>query len=108
MESRIIGIGFELPVNCEKLDFVDVQFWIYFPQLRPHLAKTEVYNTKNDAERRTFDDIFWKRQFNSTIIRESNVYDRGIETYAKGIDALLENERIKYDLFKYEHDFWQF
>jgi gliding motility associated protien GldN len=108
MECRIIGIGFELPIKCDKLDMVGTQFWVYFPQIRPHLAKTEVYNTKNDAERRTFDDIFWKRQFNSTITRESNVYDREVDLYAKGIDALLENERIKYDLFKYEHDFWQF
>jgi len=108
MESRIIGIGIILPRKCDKLEEVQEQFWVYFPQIRPHLAKTEVYNTKNDSERRTFDDIFWKRQFNSTITRESNVYDREVELYAKGIDALLENERIKYDLFKYEHDFWQF
>jgi gliding motility associated protien GldN len=81
MESRIIGIGFELPIKCDKLDMVGTQFWVYFPQIRPHLAKTEVYNTKNDAERRTFDDIFWKRQFNSIITRESNVYDREVELY---------------------------
>jgi len=108
MESRIIGIGFELPIKCDKLELVDVQFWVYFPQIRPLLASTEVFNTKNDSERRTFDDLFWKRQFSSTITRESNVFDRTVDSYSKGLDALLENERIKYDLFKYEHDFWQF
>jgi len=54
-------------------------FWIYFPEARRILANHEVFNEYNDAERRTFDDIFFKRYFNSFIIRETNVYDdRGI------------------------------
>lgn len=115
MECRIIGIGLNVPKSCKiyKLDTynpndVDPGIWFYFPQLRPLLASKEVYNSKNDAERRTFDDIFWKRQFSSNIVRESNVYDREIQSYSKGIDALLENERVKNDLFKYEHDMWHF
>ena len=108
MDVRIIGIGFVLPRKCDKRDEIGEQFWVYFPQIRPLLAKNEIYNTKNDAERRSFDDIFWKRQFNSKITRESNVFDRGVDRYAVGLDALLENERIKNDIFKYEHDFWQF
>jgi len=36
------------------------------------------------------------------------VYDRTIERYSKGIDALLESDRIKNDIFRWEHDLWHF
>jgi gliding motility associated protien GldN len=81
-------------------------FWVYFPQCRPIFAQAEVYNTKNDSERRSLDDIFWKRMFASYIHKESNVYDRVVITYATGIDALLEADRIKNDIFIMEHDLW--
>lgn len=108
LECRIIGIGINATLKGKEEFGAQNQFWVYFPQCRPIFAATEVFNTKNDAERRTFDDIFWKRQFASNIIRETNVYDREIESYSKGIDALLENERVKNDIFKYEHDMWHF
>jgi hypothetical protein len=62
----------------------------------------------NDAERRTLEDIFWKRMFSSYVIKESNVYDRAIVEYTTGINALFEAERIKEDIFKFEHDLWHF
>jgi hypothetical protein len=71
-------------------------------------AQNEVYNRWNDAERRSFDDIFWKRLFGSYITKESNVYDRNIQSYAKDMDGLLEAERIKDDLFKFEHNLWEY
>ena len=83
-------------------------FWIYFPESRYVFANAEVFNRKNDAERRTLEDIFWKRQFSSTIIRETNVYDRMFQEYSKGIDLLLENDRVKNDIFRWEHDLWHF
>jgi ATP-binding cassette subfamily B protein len=43
----------------------------------------------------------WKRQFSSIATKETNVYDRTIERYSKGIDALLESDRIKNDIFKH-------
>lgn len=106
MEVRIIGIGVYTYDEDKEAD--KELFWVYFPACRPLFAQHEVYNTKNDAERRTFDDLFWKRQFNSNIVKESNVYDRGMNEYSKGIDALLENERVKKEIFQYEHDFWHF
>jgi gliding motility associated protien GldN len=108
MEVRIIGIGINAYLKGKEDLGAQTLFYVYFPACRPLFAKHEVYNTKNDAERRSFDDIFWKRQFNSTITKESNVFDRKVDDYLKGLDALLENERIKNDIFKYEHDFWQF
>jgi gliding motility associated protien GldN len=108
LEVRIIGMGFNASLKGkEDLGCVN-QFYVYFPACRPFFAKHEVFNTRNDSERRTFEDIFWKRQFASGIRKESNVYDRKVETYSKGIDALLESDRIKGDIFRFEHDLWQF
>ncbi len=110
MDVRIIGL-------CPVMDDYDEDgnykgpkplFWIYFPEARPLFAKTEVFNRFNDAERRTYEDIFWKRMFGSYIIKESNVYDRRISQYQKGLDALLEAEKIKQELFEFEHEMWEF
>ena len=83
-------------------------FWVYFPEIRPLLANQEVYMRHNDSERRTLEDIFWKRMFSSYVIKESNVYDRMISEYTSGINALFEAERVKDDIFKFEHDLWHF
>lgn len=106
MEVRILGMG--VFTYDEAKEAPKEQFWVYFPACRPFFAKHEVYNAKNDAERRTFEDIFWKRQFSSVVTKETNVYDRAIMEYSKGIDALLESDRIKMDIFKWEHDLWHF
>ncbi len=84
-------------------------FWIYFPEARGLLARHEVFNPRNDAQRRTFDDIFIKRYFGSYIYRESNVYNnRRIEDYTAGMEAMMESERIKNSMFNMEHDMWEF
>ena len=108
LEVRILGLGFFAPIKGKE-DFGEQPiFFVYFPACRPFFAKHEVFNVKNDSERRTFEDIFWKRQFASSVIKESNVYDRKIADYAKGIEALLESDRVKSDIFRFEHDLWQF
>jgi len=83
-------------------------YWIYYPDLRPILAKYEVFNPRNDAQRLSWEDLFEARLFESYIYKESNVYDRNIQEYATGMDALLESDRIKYDLFTFEHDLWDY
>ncbi len=106
LEVRILGL---CPQKYDEAKGIDIPlFWIYFPACRGIFAMNETFNTKNDAERRTFEDIFWKRQFNSYVLKETNVYDRNIQEYAKGIDALLESDRVKKDIFQYEHDLWHF
>jgi len=104
LDVRILGIQANLYVE-DKETFKDL-FWVYYPACRPFFAKHEVFNPKNPAENRTFEDIFWKRQFNSTIVKEENVYDRMLLEYLRGIDNLLEAERIKNDMFRWEHDLW--
>lgn len=104
LDVRILGL---MPrIYIEDKDVFSDLFWVYFPACRPFFAKHEVFNPRNPSENRTFEDIFWKRQFNSTIIKEENVYDRFLFEYLKGIDNLLEAERIKNDMFRWEHDLW--
>jgi gliding motility associated protien GldN len=111
MDVRIIGL---CPIQ-EILDETTGEpkgmkplFWVYFPECRKLFANNEVYNRWNDAERRTYEDVFFKRLFGSYIYKESNVYDRKIQQYAKGMDGLLEAERIKDELFIKEHDLWEY
>lgn len=110
MDIRIIGLCPKQEVRGDQGEVRGYKplFWLYFPELRYVLVNWDVFNRENDAERRSFDHVFWTRQFNSTITKVSNVYDRNIVQYQSGIDALLESERIKADLFDFEHDLWNF
>lgn len=84
-------------------------FWVDYGEFRDVFAKQKVYNYENDAVRLSIDDIFLKRVFSSRIIAESNVYDnRTISSYSVGIDAMLESDRIKNEIFNMEQDFWQY
>lgn len=120
MEVRIIGICpilhklQVLKTGGEEEPSGQIQrvqtFWVYFPEAREVLAQAEVFNNFNDAQRITFDDLFWKRSFDSYIIRESNVWDnRLISDYTfTGLQTLLEAERIKTNIFNFEHDLWEY
>lgn len=84
--------------------------YIYYPELRPFLAKQEVFNVKNNAQRLSFDDLItWKRDFTSYIYKEANVYDRDIADYiANSRDQRIESERITDQLRTLESDLWEF
>lgn len=84
--------------------------YIYYPELRPFLAKQEVYNVKNNAQRLSFDDLLtWKRDFTSYIYKEANVYDRDIQDYiANSRDQRIESEKITDRLRTFESDLWEF
>jgi len=107
LDVRILGIC-PLYEQEDKEKGDKYLFWVYFPDARATLAQYDVFNRVNGSERRTFDDIFWKRQFSSYIIKEENVYDRAINEYKKGLDALLESNRIKDEIVIFEHDLWEF
>ncbi len=108
---RIIGI-------CPVMEKVDPNtqtilgdqpmYWVYYPDLRPVLAKYEMFNPKNDAITLSWEDLFEARKFQSYIYKESNVYDRLIMEYATGIDGLLESDRVKNEIFTFEHDLWNY
>jgi len=111
MEVRILGI-------CPVMDDYDDNgnyrgpkplFWIYFPECRNLFAKNEMFNLKNGAAGRlTYDDVFMKRIFSSYIYKEENVYDRTINEYLTGVDALLQAERAKTTLFEFEQNLWEY
>lgn len=109
MDVRIIGISPLIygrnPVTDEIVEYQNL-FWLYFPECRYVFQNFFVYNPQNDAMRMSFDDLFWKRQFESYIKKESNVFDRKINPTWDGIDALLESEKIKEEMFIIEHDLW--
>jgi len=109
MDVRIVGICprvYNIDANTKKITGIKPLFWIYFPELRYIIQNYFVYNRKNDAQRMSFDDLFWKRMFTSYIKKESNVFDRMIPDYVEGVDALLESERIKKEMMEIEHDMW--
>ncbi len=118
LDVRIIGF---CPIRkyvkeLEGIDMGDDQeltkskaCWVYFPEVRHLLANHEVFNPYNDAERRTFDDMFFKRKFSSYVSTKTNVYDnRRINQYKQGLDAQLEAEKIKNWIFTTEHDLWHY
>lgn len=114
MDVRILGL---CPIRffIKDSDGEDAEprksqvFWVYFPDVRRILANHEVFNNNNDAERRTFDDIFFKRYFSSFIVKVSNVYDdRAISEYSMGIQSLLEAEKFKNEINDYEQDLWEY
>ncbi len=111
LDVRIIGLQVltaKLSETGEAVGGDKPLFWIYFPEARPIFANQEVYMRHNDAERRTLDDIFWKRMFSSYVFKETNVYNRVILDYTIGLNALLEAERVKNDIFIFEHDLFHF
>ena len=84
--------------------------WIDYNEIRPFLARNEVFNTQNFAQNRTFDDLFLQRRFSSFIKAKGNVYDhREINQYiVNGLDQILEAEKIKNEIRTREHDMWEF
>jgi gliding motility associated protien GldN len=87
-------------------------FWVYYPDLRPTLAKYEVYNPKNmGASRMTWEELFESRMFSSYITKSTldNPGNRNIKQMMKDpILALLEGDNIKERIFNYEQDLWSY
>ena len=87
-------------------------FWVYYPDLRPTLAKYEVYNPKNmGTGRMTWEELFESRMFSSYIVKSTldnptNKMLKGV--YKDPILALLEGENIKDKMFNYEQDLWSY
>ena len=71
-------------------------------------AQALVFNEFNSAARLSYDEMFWKRLFDSYVYKEQNVFDRRISQYATGVDALLEADRIKNELIRFEENLWQY
>ena len=101
---RIIAIG---PLVVEE-DGLSQVCWIPYEDSREVFANALAFNRNNSAQRRTYDEILQKRIFDSYIVKEENVYDRYINSYAFNIDALYESERIKNEMFDFEQSLWEY
>ena len=112
--AKIIAIAplFELKASTGVSLGEDALFWAKYEDLRPIHVNQEVFNPFNDAARLSFDDWFEMRQFSSYIVKESNMWDLDIKYQEAFLDdpmaALLESEKIKNDLFIFEHDLWEY
>jgi gliding motility associated protien GldN len=107
---RIIGIA---PIVLRYSESGEVKgqkelFWLYYPECRYIFNNYDVFNMHNGAQEMTFDQLFQMRMFQGYIVKEDNVYNRGVSPTWKGVDALMESERIKNDLFTLEHDLWHY
>ena len=115
MFCRIIGIApLKTILGIDKKTERGAQpmFWIYYPALRPMLAKYEVYNPKNMGQSRmTWEELFESRMFSSYIVKSTldNPQNKFIRNYVRDpILALLEGDNIKEKIFNYEQDLWSY
>jgi gliding motility associated protien GldN len=113
MYVRILGIAPEKTILNADGSFRAVLpiFWVYYPDLRPFLAKYEAYNGKNFGARMSWEELFESRMFSSRIIKSTidNPGDNFISAYIKDpILGLLEGDDIKEKIFNYEQDLWSY
>jgi gliding motility associated protien GldN len=115
MHVRILGIGLlktEYFPNTNKERGTSSLFWVYYPDLRPALVKSEVYNPKNMGQSRmTWEELFESRMFSSYIVKSTldNPQNKLIRNYIKDpILQLLEGENIKEKIFNFEQDLWSY
>ncbi len=111
LQVRILGIAplIDVTDNNGNYLFEKPLFWIYYPHARELFARHRVFTMGgNQNATISWEDLLEMRVFNSYIYKESNVYDRKLEDYLSGVDMLMQSERIKAEIFNFEHDLWQF
>ena len=110
MQVRILGIAPLIDVKDDNGNFKyeKPMFWVYYPDSREVLARELVFNPGNDSSPNSWEDLFEMRYFSSYIYKESNVYDRKLQDYLSGVDILLEADKVKQEIFNFEHDLWSY
>ena len=113
LHTRILGIAPLKTIRNTDGSFRDVTplFWVYYPDLRPMLAKYEAYNGKNFGARMSWEEVFESRMFASRIIKSTveNPNDLFIKEYVNDpILRLLEGDNVKEKIFNYEQDLWSY
>lgn len=118
LKVRILGVAPVKDVIDEDTGVVkypEILFWIYYPEAREYLSKHQVFNEDNDIAPMTWSDLFEQRHFASYIYKQTNVLDYRVQDYFNskdaeqdGIDMLLESEKIRMELFNFEHDLWTY
>lgn len=113
MFVRILGIAPIMPRYTSTGIYIgdEILFWVYYPDLRPILAKYEVYNAKNFGGRMSWEELFESRFFSSYVVKSTldNPFDKELKDYIKDpLFRLLEGENIKERIFNYEQDLWSY
>jgi gliding motility associated protien GldN len=110
LKVRIVGIAPLKDVTNEAGEFLYEQplFWIRYPDCREYLARHRAFIEGNDSNPMSWEDLFEQRRFSSYVWKESNVHNRRLQDYLQGIDLLLEGEKIKAEIFNFEHDLWSY
>ncbi len=110
LSVRILGIAPMQDVYDENGNFKyeKPMFWVNYPGARELLARETVYVTGNEAARMTWEDLFEMRLFSSYIYKEGNVRNNRLKDLYSGVDLLLEADKIKQEIFNYEHDLWEY
>ncbi|MEM8906419.1 MAG: gliding motility protein GldN [Bacteroidota bacterium] len=110
LRVRILGIAPIIEVRDDQGNFRHERplFWAYYPELRPVLAKRKVFHPNNDQHPISWEDQLERRFFSSYIYKQSNVQDDRLEATYSGLDLLLEADKIKQEIFNFEHDLWSY
>ena len=110
LRVRILGIAPMIDVTDEhgNFRFEKPMFWVYYSECREVFARQTVFNPRNDTSPVSWEDLFEMRYFASHIYKESNVNDLQLRHYYSGVDRLLEAEKIKQEIFNFEHDLWSY
>ncbi|CAN5328139.1 hypothetical protein BH09BAC2_BH09BAC2_07360 [soil metagenome] len=113
---RILGIApLKNIITSQGVNLGETEiFWVYYPDLRPILAKHEVYNPKNLGAKMTWEELFESRFFSGRIIKSTldNPYDKFLSEYPglkeNTLFQLYEGETIKDRIFNYEQNLWSY
>ncbi len=110
LRVRILGIAplIEVYDDNDNFRYEIPLFWAYYPELREILAREQVFNEGNDSSTISWEDHMEMRFFSSTIYKASNVHDRRLEETLSGVDLLMEADKIKKEIFNFEHDLWSY
>ena len=109
MYCRIIGIAPVASIQIRDKVIKRPLFWVYYPDLRPILARNEVYNPKNFSSRITWEELFESKFFNGYIIKSTldNYNDKPLNAlYKDPIRRLIEGEKIRQKIFNFEQERW--
>ena len=109
MEVRIIGLAPMAEVRGDdgELRGYSILCWLYYPECRMLFSRWAAEQLP-EGRSVSFEEIFAKRKFTSTVTKASNVQDRSINTYKAGLDALLEGEGVREQLDILGFDLWAY
>jgi gliding motility associated protien GldN len=113
LKVRILGMAPLVPVYSEADDGRVIGerplFWIHYPSSRDVLARESYFNEFNDASKVSWENVFEMRYFSSFIIKVSNVQDKYLRNmYVDERQQLLEADKLKQEIFNFEHDLWSY